>query len=137
MSGKIIFVLLILILTMHGVGIWYTWYHTIWWIDNIMHIMGGVWIALLFFFEKKNRLPAFGRHLPFWFYFFLIISVVMFVGVVWEWFEYLVDILFFTEKAEFRAQLGLPDTMSDLIMDLIGGAVTTFYVISRERKNGV
>jgi len=67
--------------------------------------------------------------LPFLFSIILVAGVVMLVGVMWEWFEFGFDYIFVPEHAEWRAQLGLIDTMGDLFTDLVGGVLVGLYYL--------
>lgn len=126
------------ILVLHVLSIWLLWYTRIWWIDIVLHVLGGAWIALLFFYVKNIYAPRMSEVAPVPLYFMVVVGMVMFVGVAWEWFEYAFDFFFFySERFLFRAQLGLTDTMGDLAADFIGGAVAALYIIVRERARRI
>lgn len=122
------------IFVLHVVSIWQSWYTHIWWMDIVLHVLGGAWIALAFFYVKNIYVPGLGEGMPILLYLVIAVGVAMLVGVVWEWFEYAFDFFFFyTQRFTFRAQLGLTDTMGDLFSDFIGGAIAALYGIMRER----
>lgn len=134
-TRKAVLLFLIFMIVAHAFSVWLLFYHNIWWIDIMLHTLGGAWVATLFFLLKNTYAPRLSSTAPLWFYLVLACGVVMLIGVAWEWFEYTFDILFAAENAAWRAQLGLPDTMGDLLADLIGGLVLSVYIISRERRN--
>lgn len=119
----------------HAFSVWLLFYHNIWWIDIVLHTLGGAWVATLFFLLKNTFAPQLPTTTPPWFYLVLACGVVMLVGVAWEWFEYAFDLLFAKENAAWRAQLGLPDTMGDLLADLVGGFIMSAYILSKERQH--
>ena len=61
----------------------------------------------------------------------------MWVGVGWEWFEFGFDYIFVPEHAEWRAQLGLVDTMGDLLADVIGGALVGLYFLLNRKQTRI
>ena len=86
--------------------------------DTVLHLFSTAVISLLafmivytFHYTKKLRLsiPLVG---------FFTVIFAMFVGSLWEILEYVVDVVFKTS-----AQKGLPDTMWDLIYDLLAGVI--------------
>ncbi len=106
----IIFILSTLLVMLHNAALEGSWYWKFPWFDLVMHFLGGlvfgcisVWILLRFFSEKH----AF-TYLVWW-----LCGIVFVVGISWEVFEYLADVAF--------AEHYLLDTVSDMIMDLLGG----------------
>lgn len=87
-------------------------YH--WWLDVIMHLVGGFWIGLVTLaiiqWKLKRALPLKERMA----YAFLLAFG---IGVLWEMFELLTDTSFALEPYVYNAT----DTFSDLLNDLIGG----------------
>lgn len=95
------------------------WYSSIWWFDLMMHFLGGLWLGLFFIwydyenfvelnFNKKNLLN--------------LIYFVLFVGIAWEIYEILVNILF--AQNSFDAI----DTFTDLIADTFGGVIIFIFL---------
>ena len=72
--------------------------------------------------------------LPWWVYAIYIAGAVMIVGVAWEWGEYVMDAFFSPKRFAFRLQLGLGDTMGDLLSDFCGGLVLAVCMIYKEYK---
>lgn len=118
------------ILVLHILSIIYDWYHAYWWIDIILHLLGGAWVATLFFYVQERYVPSFVA-MPWWFSIVVVVSFVMLVGVGWEWFEYWFDYFVAKDNFVLRAQLGLADTMGDLLADLVGGLIVGAYFIFR------
>jgi len=94
------------------------WYTSIWWLDMLMHFLGGFWLGLLMFFiffiKNLNS-----RHII---YVFL---GVLLVGILWELFE----LLFFNYLA--GNPVILLDTLSDIFFDLAGGGASIIYFSKR------
>lgn len=122
------------IFVVHVFSILGGWYLAFTWIDIPLHIAGGAWVASLFFYLWDNYLSQYPRMFPRWFLLVLVVGFVMAVGVFWEWFEYGYDYFFAKEKASWRAQLGLPDTMGDLFSDFVGGLLLGWYFICKDKN---
>jgi len=87
------------------------------WIDIPMHFLGGFsvgYMSILFLrFFKEERLIEIRK----WFVFaILIVSTVSLIAVLWEFWEFLMDLFF-----QLSFQLSLRDTLFDLFMGIIGG----------------
>lgn len=133
-SPSLIFLLLFLaaILTLHVLSVVEEWYVTIDWIDIPLHVAGGMWVALVFLYVQERYAPGLPTVVPWWMNILLIAGFVMLVGVMWEWLEYGFDLFFAQDRASWRAQLGLPDTMGDLFADLMGGIAVGLYFLLRK-----
>ncbi len=129
LSRGFVFFFFACILVLHVMSIVLLWYTRIWWIDVLLHILGGAWVALAFFYVQRHFAPHLRESVPPLIHLVLAVGVVMLVGVMWEWLEFAFDYFFFPEKFGFRAQLGLPDTMGDLLSDFIGGLALGWYGI--------
>lgn len=132
-SLKLVFGSVAAILILHMVAIFQGWYLTLGWVDIVLHALGGAWVMLAFFYVQRACAPALYGAVPRWVFLVLAVGFVMLIGVMWEWLEYGFDFLFAREKAYWRAQLGLPDTMGDLLADLTGGLMVGVYGIFRRR----
>lgn len=86
------------------------WYWTYWWLDILMHGVGGVVIGLLVTLFMTRRL-------------WLIVALTLLVGMVWEVFEVSIGISISEPNFLF-------DSTVDLVMDLLGGAAA--YAIIRQ-----
>lgn len=125
---------------LYVLGFIFRWNYSIWWYDWLLHLLGGVWVAFMAGYFFKNPLRRSGRPAGILF----LIAIAALVGVGWEIYEFTLDELFFKEAARWRAQAGNTDTMTDLIMDLVGGIAATGYITHRsywsdksEKKNEI
>ncbi|MBI2451673.1 hypothetical protein HYV50_01180 [Candidatus Pacearchaeota archaeon] len=92
------------------------------WFDIPMHLLGGLsvamsYLALLKLMQSKKRLQ-----MPEQILFVFVVSLVALTGILWEFSEFILDIL----TTSIKAQQGLTDTMSDLFFNLIGGVFGYF-----------
>ncbi|MEO8637524.1 MAG: hypothetical protein ABI430_01325 [Candidatus Taylorbacteria bacterium] len=122
---KQIFVLIVCIVVLHFSALVFYLYWSIWWYDEVVHYLGGVWIALaslwLFFFSGYVHLKA-NRSAQ------ILAMVVIFaltIGVLWELFEFLFGESFIVSNYEI-------DTLSDLLMDIAGGLSGYLYFVFRK-----
>lgn len=128
MSKKLLFkacILIFFIWLVHTLANTFYWYSAIWWFDIPMHIMGGMFLALtagaLFF---KTLLP-----LPFKERMVIILLFVLIAGLGWELFEYFVQNFI---KGDQLASF--PDSVKDMMMDLFGGVVASYFVFRRLKR---
>ncbi len=85
-----------------------------WWYDMALHFLGGMMVAMMLLYYGERwpdyiQLPnnVFAR-------FLFVLSFVAIIGIFWEFYEYAADYVF---KA---FDLTLSDTLSDLLLDLLG-----------------
>jgi hypothetical protein len=123
------------ILAFHSAAVIQQWYITLTWIDIVLHVLGGAWVALVFFYMQTRVAQGMERIMPWWFFLALALGFVMLVGVAWEWFEYGFDFFFAKENFAWRAQLGLTDTMGDLFADLAGGITVSACLLFRRIRS--
>ncbi len=116
------FFFLVLIAVLHVVAVdWYL-YWTLPWFDILMHFLGGAWIGFvciwLCFYSRYFSMPARTDIV-----YVVSVSVLgaLVVGVLWEVFEYVTGITFLVSNY-------VPDTVLDLIMDVVGGVVVAVAV---------
>ncbi|MBI2506913.1 MAG: hypothetical protein HYW00_02140 [Candidatus Colwellbacteria bacterium] len=125
------------LIIVHLLAVFGSWYHTHAWIDIPQHFLGGVLAALIFFWIHYAY-PRFfklipGNLAPS----ILVLSWTAFLGVLFEFAEFAYDLIFFNfwKIADFPSQLGLRDTMGDLFFDIIGGlALAIFMSLRYDRK---
>ena len=94
-------------------------YYTVSWFDIMMHFIGGSLIGLLFIFilyiyewkpfQKNNKATVF----------IVTLGGVLIVGLAWELWELFVGFTDITTD--------FPDTLLDIIMDLLGGSMAFLY----------
>lgn len=99
-------------------------------IDIPMHFLGGVSIGMFGLaiwmqgiHEVKFR-GWFARHLEWWLVPIFVLGVVSFVGILWEWHEYLLDWL---TIGDVIRQPDMKDTMTDFLMDILGGSASLIF----------
>ena len=123
--------LIVGITILYIIGFVFRWNYSLWWYDLLLHFLGGMWVAIA---ARKFLIDPLGRITsakPFFLVTLMLVALVALVGVTWEIYEFTIDELFFEERARWRAQEGNTDTMTDLIMDLLGGSVVSGYAVFR------
>ena len=112
---------LIIIFGVNFFGFQYDLYD-FWWFDTLLHYLGGFFVALLFFhYLKKHFLPNSKLQ-----NILILVGAVMFIGVVWEFFEYILnqtarEAFHNAFKVRLNFMGDMNDTMIDLLMDMLGG----------------
>lgn len=110
------------------------YYEIYWWWDIMLHTLSGIIIGMIGFLivyilnsQKKIHL-----HLTPIFIAIITFSFAVSIGVIWEIFEYFMDIIFGLNMQ----RSGLVDTMGDLIVDSIGGIIigTAGYFYTKKIK---
>ena len=92
------------------------WYFSVWYLDMIMHFLGGFWVGLasIYLFPPQNL--SFRSVLT-------ILFLVLLVGVGWEVFEFLVN------GVIAQNPFDILDTASDIFFDLLGGLCAILYLL--------
>lgn len=123
--------LLIVVFGVHAWALNHAGYFRFWWLDIILHFLGGLMLGLFFlwFFYVSGHVAK--PEWPWYVFLVMISGFVLFMGVQWEFFEFLFD-TFVAKRASLPlAQLGVRDTMSDLFMGWMGalaaGVLFLFY----------
>ncbi|MBT4153681.1 MAG: hypothetical protein HOE53_03460 [Candidatus Magasanikbacteria bacterium] len=100
------------------------------WIDIPMHLFGGAAIAVFVFGMYKELLRSKqATPMPLWVELCCVVGGVMIAAVVWEFFEYLVDLQFQT-----RWQPSVDDTIFDLFNGMLGGTLTGLFFLLEQKK---
>ncbi len=99
------------------------YYYKFWWWDAVLHtgsgfLLGIVGLLALFVLNQTNRVP---RDMNYGFVCFFAVTFSVFLGVMWEIFEFTVDR--FTNANMQSQETGVVDTMQDLIVDTIGAVI--------------
>ena len=99
-------------------------YYRFWWWDMVLHagsgfLLGIVGWIVLFLLNSTNTLP---REMKPAFVSFFAVTFAVFVGVLWEIFEYAVDLIWPSVNM-MSQETGVADTMNDLIVDLVGAII--------------
>ena len=110
---------LLIIFGTNALGMYYSWYLKFWWFDVANHFLGGFFVAML--------MAAY------------LIGAATFIGVVWEFSEYIANQIlvgpfyrWFQVRTYFMGDL--QDTISDLLLDILGATLFTTYHLLRSRK---
>jgi len=115
-----------LMLLLHTAANMFYWYVSISWYDMMMHTVGGMFLAVF-------TAALFARHIlilsRFETFVILLLAVVI-VGLGWEFFEYAVQYLI---KGSARLA-DVPDSVSDIVCDMIGGLVGTYFVLTLKKR---
>lgn len=128
---KIIFELIVFIAAVHFVSLKFYLYYEFWWLDIVMHFLGGLWVALslfwLFDFARLFKIN-FSKISH------LILSAVfltILVAIAWEIFELQFGITSFLE-ADY-----LEDTIFDIFVGFSGAltASLAFLKFSSKQKS--
>lgn len=133
--SKVVWGLLAAIAIVHAVATRYSWYWIYTWIDIPMHFIGGVWVALFFFWIFKKRNDVHLETIPGWLSAAIVVGFVLLLGVLWEFFEFSFDILVAQKGLAAFAQQGITDTLGDLAMDLVGGVACWGVWYVRAKKS--
>lgn len=117
----ILFIILVFIWGLHVLGTYFFWYWRMSWFDIIVHGLAGVWvggISLWFYYLSGYIKPQYyGGD----FIILLSLVVVLFVGVAWEIFEVLIGSI-----SVLYQEYSL-DTAIDIIIDIVGALIASFY----------
>ena len=97
------------------------WYSSIWYLDMIMHFLGGFWLGLAFLWFLLKENLSFALILK-------IILGVLFVGILWEIFELLFN------NIVAQNPFNILDTSSDLFFDISGGLCAILYIWRKQLK---
>lgn len=97
-------------------------YHIIPGYDHITHFVSSILVSFLAF-AVIYILDEYwdGLHMDVYAMAFVVVIFTMAMGVVWEFLEWTVDLVFGTQE-----QWGLQDTMRDLLVDTIAGIIMAF-----------
>jgi hypothetical protein len=116
----------IFIAVLHHVAIVFSWYWVFWWMDILMHFLGGVAIglAILWLVFVSGSVSIISMPHERLLGLCIVIGCVLVVGLGWEIFE-------FYAKVPNEKNI-LADTTIDFIMDALGGLVAYLYVVHRK-----
>ena len=99
-------------------------YHYFWWWDILLHtgsgfLLGIIGFLALFLLNQTERIPAGIRPA---FLCFFGVTFAVFLGVLWEIFEFAIDLLVPGQNMQ-SGETGVGDTMLDLIVDTLGAVI--------------
>ncbi len=112
------------------IGLWFLnalanmfyWYASIWWFDIMMHTFGGVAVALAASALFVRRYAHQKMIVP-------VLLGVFIVGLAWEYYEYALQHII--RGAELA---NIPDSISDIIADMVGGGIGVYLAIRTQRR---
>jgi len=106
----------------HAIGVANDWYNVIPWYDIPLHFLWGAEGALIFYW-LIYRFPGYVNvEKNFSVTLVMVLGWVALGGVLWEFGEYLYDLIVYINGFSLRpVQFGLDDTLADIVFDLIGG----------------
>lgn len=138
-SGVLKFTLIyfIVLVFLHNIFGIFGIYHSVWWTDDLMHFLGGAWLASLFFYIFKIKNKAIESKSNFLTQIILALGFVVLIGVFWEFYEFLADVyLYKTHSLTLSFDpLLLFDTLGDLFLDLCGGLIFSWVFINFLNRN--
>lgn len=130
------FFFLVLIFLINLPGLYYQWYLNYWWFDVILHFLGGFFMAMFLTTYLKENISGRAKLKSA----LIIIGVTVFIGVVWEFAEYIANqtliepfYRYFGVRAYFMGDLS--DTVNDLTMDMLGAGLFAWLHLAT-RLNG-
>lgn len=101
------------------------WYWTMKWFDTPMHLAGGAWLAGFGvwwqYYRRGVVLPGFSQILG------VCLVFALSIGLLWEAYEAVVS---FITVGHMNA---IPDTLADLLFDIIGGTTVAILVWNRAK----
>ena len=129
------FLILVTIFIINAIGLYNDWYH-FFWFDMTLHFLGGFFMAMFLSAYLKDNLFD-GWKLK---NFLIILGAVSFIGIVWEFSEYLANLIIspilydhYGVRTYFMGDLD--DTMNDLLMDILGAGLFALILhFIRSRK---
>ena len=115
---------IVCVLVLHAIFILTHAYFLFPWLDILMHALGGFVMALLGLAIHHRVMSASHlKEIPVWYQWLFVIGFAMLIGVVWEFYEYVMDQTLAVWFSWPRAQVSLTDTMMDFLNDFIGACV--------------
>ena len=117
-------ILTLLFLLGHALGSTFSLYEGIFGFDMVMHALGGAWLAAVFIVVK-------------WFPYrtmFHVIGLVLLAGLAWELYEYGFAVWATATYGDLGFHQPWTDTASDLVLDTLGAALTSLFLLPKERK---
>lgn len=101
--------------------------------DILTHGLGGFSMGLFGLWlwyegiEEIRFKKRFERIVKWWIMPLFVVGFVAIIGIVWEWHEYILDVL----RPTITRQPSIPDTMLDYFMDLLGAGVAIMVAKKR------
>ena len=135
--NKILVFFLVFLFVFQIISIIFSLYWRMPWIDNIMHFLGGgaAAIGMIWWTFYSAKVSASAKNLPKFYAAIIILGFTALVGVFWEFYELIIDRLITKNNyISLLQQGGLLDTLKDLFVDLLGGAVAVWRFFYERKK---
>ncbi len=115
----------------YGLALLFGWFDSAVWFDVPMHIIGGIWVGLVFLYLFSGFFSheSYDHHAERVKIFILGIGFAALIGIFWEFFEFGLDTFF-----SLSLQASVADNMKDLLMDVIGGGLAVAWVLFIQRR---
>lgn len=126
MNESLIFVYYIFLLISLLFGSILNFYYKIWWFDLFAHFLSGVLAGLVAFIILKENKLVNKKYKLFNFIFILAFSIS--IAACWEYFEFASDKLFNID-VQWVAKTGVDDTMTDMLIETLGGIMMSCYYL--------
>lgn len=109
-----------------GVSTWEAW-----WVSNFFHFLGGMYAfffvrAVFYYTRPYHKITAAS-----WAEVFLFVAGALILGVLWEWFEFVLD-RYRVIIAAKPSLMTYADNIGDLIVDTLGAFVAA-YIYGRKK----
>lgn len=125
-SGWILASLGLFIAISNAIAIHYHLYYHLWWLDIPMHVVGGLWVALLAltgYYSPRVREPK--RHGDPAALRIAVLSALV-IGLAWELFEFSLDAMIVFGPYD------MSDTLNDLLNDVTGAAFAALIFVTEK-----
>jgi hypothetical protein len=130
----ILVILTFLFLASHGIGSFFSLYEQISWFDILLHVLGGAWLASIFVVLGPLRYPSYFAGLPLFRSMLRIVFLVLTAGILWELYEYGFAVWATARFGNLGFSQPFLDTLSDLLLDILGAAVITLLLLREKRE---
>ncbi|MEK9175713.1 MAG: hypothetical protein AAB795_03960, partial [Patescibacteria group bacterium] len=130
------FIFLAIVVGIWIIGLVYFLPFKYWWFDIAVHFLGGLWaFSLAVTIQNHYKINIVGTN-NYIASFFIFVGLVVLIGIFWEFAEFIADRYIF--KTGFTHMRGVyEDTLADLFMDIIGGALGFFIYLLNNKKTNV
>lgn len=134
--GRVIFPSIFILFVVHAIAVFNNLYNLVQWIDIPLHLMWGSIGALLLYW-LAYRFPGYiNVEKSFLITLVMVLSWVALGGVVWEFSEFLYDLLVYVNGfSASPVQFSLDDTIADLAFDLSGAIIVVVAIRLSYHKN--
>lgn len=108
------------------------WYYKVSWLDLLAHFISGVLSAFCSLIVLKEKKLLKENNLG-----FIILYIICFtltIAVTWEFFEFFSDKLLGGDS-QWVIKTGVDDTMTDMLIALVGGIIFSIYIFIRMKLN--